>query len=70
MGRKGECEKGRKKIKVKRIKTKVFYIFAVHRKLPGWQGRALMKHPAGVSSEQPDRRGGQFRHPNVKQSSL
>ena len=31
--------------------------------LPGWQGRALMKHPAGVSSEQPDCRGGQFRHP-------
>jgi hypothetical protein len=29
MGRKGEWEKGRKKIKVKRIKTKVFYIFAV-----------------------------------------
>ena len=34
--------------------------------LPGWQVRASGKHPVGVFSEQPDRRGGQFRHPLQK----
>ena len=38
-------------------------IFAVLIKRPGWQGRASKIARWAIFSEEPDCRGGQFRHP-------